>query len=173
MQVQISKVKLILGSVFVIGATEGCVTGRYYDRENVDRNNPVQVQQPTPANPHPVYDATQPQSVSGLAGLGFWEAILNPSYYKKSTLGGKCTFITSESDLLGAPCNNVKIILKDFQSGEELTRVACSSNGEFQFHVNSRQSYLLAVESSHYTIERDQSGPYHQGQEVHLILRRR
>jgi hypothetical protein len=132
-------------------------THEYYNRPNAftSPNTPID-----PRTDAPVL------ALLGVAALG-----MNPGYYDKSSLGGRCVVRNSLTDPLGAPCNNIVVILLDHETRKEVSRVPCSSDGSFYFVVNRGRKYLIGVASERYHLPEPDQGPFVQGQELLLTLR--
>jgi hypothetical protein len=143
----------------------GCSSARYdQDRGTAQYNSrPSGYIQQNDAYP-------DPGEGSVLALIGAVALGVNPSYYKKSTLGGKCLVKTGDHDPLGAPCGNMVVILLDQQSGQEISRKSCSSAGEFSFVVKPDRKDLLNIASERYSLTGGAQGPFVQGQELVITL---
>lgn len=148
----------------------GCA-GPRYDREKGSPQYHSQGHAYLPTN-DPTYSRSDMSSQYAAAAAGISAVLLglNPEYYKKSYIGGRCTVQTFPEDRMGAPCNNFMIILIDAASGEEVSRKASSSAGEFAFPVAKDKHYLLKVVSEKFEISGDSQGPFVQGEDVLITL---
>jgi hypothetical protein len=146
-------------------AAAGCTTARYdQEQGSLPYNSRPAAYRSANTGPPTVSDAPI-LALIGITALG-----MNPGYYSKSTLGGKCVIRTTPGDPLGAPCNNIVVVLLDAASGDEIGRRPCSLAGEFSFPVQAKRSYFLKVASERYTVPAEHQGPFIQGQELLLTL---
>jgi hypothetical protein len=157
-----------LGILALLLAQAACSTQRYEtDRGSHEYNNrpntylsASQVGGQADASLAPVL------ALIGVAALG-----LNPGYYEKSSIGGRCIVRNSETDPLGAPCNNIVVILLDHETHQEVSRKPCSADGQFSFAVKKGRKYVIGVASERYNLSASDQGPFSQGQELLLTLR--
>jgi hypothetical protein len=127
-------------------------------------------------------DKVFPSTPAGSGG-GFVEGVVqavqasirsfgNPDRNQKFTISGRCMIRSESSDPVGAPCNNVVLILKNADSMEEISRKPCDGTGAFSFRVKRDARYVLGFASPKLKLlegAKDQ-GPFGAGQEILIAL---